>query len=260
MPVHFVFDLGWVLPGVKMRSVLIALLVSLAPPVAASDAIDAFVQGNVLGTLYHEIGHAMIDVLELPVLGQEEDAADTLAVVLTHNLWEEDEARMVASATALSFYLSAGENEEPAYWDVHGPDEQRFFNTVCLFYGADPEARADFAEENELPPERAEYCPEEFALADDSWAGLLADVELAEGAPPANSFRFVAPETDSDIATLLADEVADLNARFALPVTVTVRLEACDEANAFYFPDDQSITICTEYVDYLTQQAVEAEL
>lgn len=243
-----------------MRFVFFAVMAAFAQPVAASETVEEYVQGNVLATLYHEIGHAMIDVLELPVLGQEEDAADTLAVVLTHNLWEEDEARSVASATAMSFYLAAGESDEPSYWDVHGPDEQRFFNTVCLFYGADPEARADFAEENELPPERAEYCPDEFTLADESWGGLLADVELAEGASPATSFLFVDPKHGSDLATLLADEVADLNTRFALPVTVTVRLEPCDEANAFYDPADQSILICTEYVDYLTQQAVEANL
>jgi hypothetical protein len=243
-----------------MRFFLVPVLACLSHPVAASDAVDAFVQGNVLGTLYHEIGHAMIDVLQLPVLGQEEDAADTLAVVLTHNLWEEEDARSVATATALSFLLTAGEGNEPAYWGVHGPDEQRFFNTVCLFYGADPDARADFAKENELPSERAEYCPEEFTLADESWGGLLADVELVEGVAPTASFRFVDPEDGSDVAALLADEVADLNTRFALPVTVTVRLEACDEANAFYDPADQSILICTEYVDYLTQQAIDADL
>jgi hypothetical protein len=243
-----------------MRLVLFALMTAFAQPVAASDAVEEYVQGNVLATLYHEIGHAMIDVLELPVLGQEEDAADTLAVVLTHNLWEEAEARSVATATAMSFYLAAGESDEPSYWDVHGPDEQRFFNTVCLFYGADPDARADFAEENELPPERAEYCADEFSLADESWRGLLADTELGEGDDPAASFAFEDPEDGSDLATLLADEVTDLNARFALPVTVAVRLGPCGEANAFYDPADQSILICTEYVDYLTQQAAEADL
>jgi hypothetical protein len=243
-----------------MRSLLFPVLVCLAQPVAASEGVDAFVQGNILATLYHEIGHAMIDVLELPVLGQEEDAADTLAVVLTHNLWEEEWARSVASATAMSFYLAAGESDEPSYWDVHGPDEQRFYNTVCLFYGADPDARADFAEENELPPERADYCPDEFTLADEAWGAFLYDVTLDEGAKSAKSFRFDPPKAGGEIATLLADEVADLNARYALPVTIEVRLDACGEANAFYDPSDRSITICSEYVDYLTQQAVDADL
>lgn len=243
-----------------MRLFPFFMVACMAQPVAASEGVEAFVQGNVLGTLYHELGHAMIDVLALPVLGQEEDAADVLAVVLTHNLWQEDEARAVASSTALSFLLTAAEGNEPVYWDVHGPDEQRFFNTVCLFYGADPEGRADFAEDYELPSDRAEVCPEEFALADESWAGLLADVELDEDAPPASSFRFEGGEKDDWVAALLADEVADLNTRFALPVTLSVRLEPCGEANAFYDPADQSILICSEYIDYLAQQARDADL
>ncbi len=243
-----------------MRSLPIPLLAILAQPVAASEATGAFIQGNVIGTFYHEIGHAMIDVLELPVLGQEEDAADVLAVVLTHNLWEEDSARSVASATAMSFLLAATAGRETAYWGVHGPDEQRFYNTVCLFYGADPEARADFAQLYDLPQERAEYCAEEFALADASWGTYLAEVELEEGTPEAQSFHFEAPEEASEISALLAEEVADLNARFALPVTVTVRLEPCGEANAFYDPADHSILICMEYVEYLTQQAIDANL
>ena len=35
--------------------------------------------------------------------------------------------------------------------DVHGPDLQRFYNLVCLFYGADPDTRDDFAADMNLP-------------------------------------------------------------------------------------------------------------
>ncbi len=244
--------------GGFMRVLMIPILVCLAQPALASEEAQSFVEGNVLATLYHEIGHALIDVLDLPVLGREEDAADSLAMVMTHNMWVEEQARSVAMATALSFLISAEGGAEPAFWDVHGTDEQRFYTTVCLFYGADAENRADFAEDTGLPEGRAEGCAAEFTLADESWGSLLDDVTLEDGDPPAASFEFQGGE--GPISDLLADEVSDLNDRFKLPVTVPVVLGECDEANAFYDPGKKEITICTEYVDFLEEQAAAADL
>src|SRR5690606_30706803 len=155
-----------------------------------------------------EIGHALIDLLELPVLGQEEDAADVLAVVMTDRLWLEDHARAAANATALSYRFSTEDDtDEPAFWGVHGPDSQRFYNIVCLFYGADTDTRADFAEAHDLPDERAETCEEEFALADASWGPFLDSIAIDEEAPPAASFVFEDRSGGEDeIAALLANE------------------------------------------------------
>ena len=82
---------------------LCVAIAAVALPARAQDVSEAavsYVVGNVLSTFYHELGHAMIDVMHLPVLGQEEDAADILSVILTNDLWEEDMARQTALATA----------------------------------------------------------------------------------------------------------------------------------------------------------------
>ena len=126
----------------------LALSVPLAP--AHADGAQDFVTANVISTLYHEFGHALIHLTDSPVLGREEDAADILSVVLLDAFWEEDAAQSVTALTALSFELAAQEDENPAYWGTHGLDMQRYYNQVCLFYGADPEARATLAEEFEL--------------------------------------------------------------------------------------------------------------
>ncbi|MBA4350919.1 MAG: hypothetical protein C0427_06690, partial [Rhodobacter sp.] len=48
------------------------------------DLTDAewHVRDVMLAIFYHELGHALIDVMQLPVLGLEEDAADVLSVVM----------------------------------------------------------------------------------------------------------------------------------------------------------------------------------
>jgi hypothetical protein len=231
-----------------------ALILSGAAATAApSDDAIAYVEDNVLAIFYHELGHALIDVLQLPVLGQEEDAADVLSVVLTDQLWEEEQAGAVATASAL-FYLALASETEPedvVWWSVHGPDLQRHYNTICLFYGANPDLRQAYAEGFDLPADRAAGCPEEYDLAAGSWGVFLDEIETGE---PGDSLRFAVDPADS-ISILLADEVVALNEAFLLPEPVDVFLDSCGEPNAFYDPGARSITICTELVDFLQEQA-----
>ncbi len=50
---------------------------------------------------------------------------------------------------------------------------------------------------------------------------------------------------------LLAAEVVNMNADFRLPHEVRVKVESCDEPNAFYDPESVSITFCAEFVPHL---------
>ncbi|MDZ7908145.1 MAG: DUF4344 domain-containing metallopeptidase [Gemmobacter sp.] len=245
---------------------MVAAVVGLGTPALGEDlSVDAqrFVEGNLIGTFYHELGHALIDVLDLPVLGQEEDAADTLAVVLINDLWEKEDAEWLGRATADYYYYtvdwSGAAADETAWWGVHGPDEQRYYNHVCLFYGTDPAGLADLATEYELPEDRAEGCAEEFQLASDSWGVFLDDIRLEDGAAPARGMKLEASKAAPYYA-LFAQEVRDWNDRFSLPTPVTVRIEDCGEANAFYSSHDSSITMCSEYVDWLISVSQEANL
>lgn len=46
--------------------------------------------------LYHEVGHALIDMLDIPVLGKEEDAVDGFAAVLATTMDLDDVALAAA--------------------------------------------------------------------------------------------------------------------------------------------------------------------
>ena len=215
-------------------------------------AVQDFVEANLLATFYHELGHALIDILELPVFGQEEDAADVASTLMIDALYEEDAARALAYDTAFGFLGEAERGGEPAWWDTHGPDQQRYYNIVCLFYGANPDEREDLAEEMGLPEERAETCPEEFDLAQASW-GPVWD-ELAENAP-GNSIGppTVSGNSDATVFTenVIGIELDALNQDFVLPVKLGVAIEPCGEPNAFYDPDADLIIMYTEFADYL---------
>ncbi|WP_420012750.1 DUF4344 domain-containing metallopeptidase [Tateyamaria sp.] len=224
---------------------LLAFLI-LAGPVWADETRDRFVEANLLGIFYHEFGHALIDVLGLPVFGQEEDAADVASILMIDAFYEEEAAVDLAYDAAFGFLGEAEVAGNVAYWDVHGPDEQRFYNTVRLFYGANPEVREDFAEDMGLPMDRAETCPEEFELAYDSWSAAFDDI-----AGQGTSLQFEANGFDNLTVDVIAAEVAALNGDFNLPDRVGVVIEECGKANAFYDPAEVQIIMCTEFEAHL---------
>lgn len=234
---------------IQARKALALGLAMLAIPAAADEAEDAFVEANLLAIFYHELGHALIDVMRLPVFGQEEDAADVASIFLIDWIFENEAA--IDLAYDASFGLAAEammeEGSEIAYWGVHGASAQRFYNTVCLFYGADPDTRDDFAADMDLPKDRAETCPEEFALADESWGPVLDELAEAQG----HALTLGEGAVPGLTTDLMTEELGYLADEIALPEKVTVYVEPCDEPNAFYIPAEKAIVMCTEFAPYL---------
>jgi hypothetical protein len=247
-----------------LRSLALGVTVSaIAGSYAWADSLDpevkAFVQGNVLGIFYHELGHALIDLEGVPIFGQEEDAADVFSVFMTVSVFEPEHALELAYDYAIGFDAEARAREDAgediAWWDVHGPDEQRFYNTVCLFYGSDPETFDYYAEDMGLPEERAEYCPDEFAQAEDAWGEILDSVIDQNGG---DTISYNGPRDGWLAGEILAEEIAALNAEISLSYPLEVELASCDEANAYYDPQEARITFCTEFVDHLIDLAEES--
>lgn len=231
-----------------------AIALSTALPASAefsfgNEDVQGYVESNLLSVLYHELGHALIDIQGLPIFGQEEDAADVLSVFLIDAFWEEESAVQIAYDSAFGFQAEA-DQYEPMFWDVHGPDLQRYYNLICVFYGANTDEREDVAEELGLPEERAEYCDFEYEQAAGSWGAALDEITVDGGG---NTIVLGRIETDTDgaevTANLVKAEVEALNAEFKLPSKLVVNVEACGEANAWYDPAVREITMCTEFAD-----------
>ncbi len=239
----------------KRLSVIAALtLVTMGGVALAQEASeeDAFVEANILAIFYHELGHAVIDLMEVPIFGQEEDAADVMSVLLIDWLFEEDSAQAIAYDSAFGFLNDPEGTEDVEYWGVHGPDEQRFYNHVCLFYGANPDVRDDLADDLGLPEERADSCPEEYEQAADSWSAIFDAMAAQATGVPMVFLPGYGPDAEI-INPILQSEVADMNADMRLPQKLTVIVDSCDEANAFYGPQEVSVTFCTEFVPHLRE-------
>lgn len=124
-------------------------------------------------TFFHEMGHALIAIYDLPVTGKEEDAVDQLAALILLEGGEEGENAAIDGANSF-----VGEDEEEmddlSFWDEHSFDEQRFYNILCWIYGKDPEGYQYLVDDETLPAGRAERCPAEYDRMSRSWQALLA--------------------------------------------------------------------------------------
>jgi Putative metallopeptidase len=133
---------------------------------AAADrgvAPEAAWEGALVFVLLHESGHAVFDVLKVPVLGREEDAADQFAAFLLLRQGEEEARRVLRGAAWMYLHDSKGRMpDESDFADVHGLDAQRFYNVLCMAYGSNPAGFSGMIEKGYLPKERAEGCSDEF--------------------------------------------------------------------------------------------------
>jgi len=124
---------------------------------------DAIV-GPTLEVFLHEFGHAVFDYLSVPILGREEDAADQFAAYLMLQFAKSD-ARRLMVGVAYSYNIDASQpsTKTNPFADEHGLPAQRFYNVLCMAYGADSRLFVELVEKGYLPKERAEGCADEYA-------------------------------------------------------------------------------------------------
>ena len=158
--------------------------------------------GPLFDTSLHEFAHALFDMLNLPVLGREEDAADQVAAYIYLQLGAAESRRLIMG-TVYAYATEAMKGELPSsleevaeaikaerptsleeFAGEHGTPAQRAYNVMCMAYGADRKVFGDFVEKGFLPRERAEFCHEEYEQVRDAFQALVAphiDQDLAGG-------------------------------------------------------------------------------
>jgi hypothetical protein len=127
---------------------------------------------------FHESGHMVINIYDLPAVGREEDDADQVSayLMLQPNPDGTVDKRRLDQITdaARSFAAdSEGEVDDSALADVHSPTKARLYNLECWAYGADPAYGADIVSAGLLPQDRADSCEAEYAQLRRAWDRLL---------------------------------------------------------------------------------------
>ncbi len=115
------------------------------------------VDANIKFILYHEVAHALIDAYNIPIIGREESAADTFAILMMLNNNDKEIQHVIR------FYDTVREDKPVssniAYWDEHMLFAQTYYDMLCLAYGKDSNAYSMY---KDLLNDRAERCKYEY--------------------------------------------------------------------------------------------------
>jgi hypothetical protein len=242
-----------------------------------------FLVGNVIFTLAHEFGHAVISEFGLPVLGREEDAADNFATLTLVQIGGAFAHQVVIDAAQGLLTMSRDEtssNDPVKFYDEHGLGPQRAAQIICLLYGSDPPAFTSLADRARLPEGRRDGCIGDFQQMSDTWRQLLAPNLGRAGASLWQRLFRRSRETSSSVVMPVSYGEAPDNlkpvrsflVRIGLLETVRdyavqnftfrsgIRLEAisCGEPNASWDPQARKLTFCYELVAAMLPAAIEA--
>ena len=138
--------------------------------------LTEFVVANMLFAFVHEMTHAVIHEMELPVLGREEDAADAYTILSMLKIGTTMTHQVLVEASKAWFLMdkrNQREGTQPDAWDAHGLDEQRAYQIVCLMVGSGKEQFKDLANETNLPEERQETGQDDYKRVSWSWEKAL---------------------------------------------------------------------------------------
>lgn len=136
-----------------------------------------YLQANLRFIVMHEVGHALVDLLDLPITGREEDAADQLAGwMMLKNVDTSESFGTLAMNMQMAADFFAADSQEYGmahYADVHSLGQQRFFNIQCMIYGHDPARFLRIVTSGSLPEDRAQGCPDESKRITNAWTALM---------------------------------------------------------------------------------------
>ena len=128
--------------------------------------------------LYHELGHALLNIQRTATFGREEDNADQIATLL---LLEDNKRRNHADSNiGILGVFNFWRGRDNAYLSKHqltgphSPDQQRAFNIVCWAIGSDSTSRyKHLAAMTEFPIQRIPSCVAEYQRAEEAMRILI---------------------------------------------------------------------------------------
>jgi len=141
----------------------VAKIEQMAPrnPSAGSLPPELMIVGAFVQTVLHEVSEAIFDILEVPVWGREEDAADKLAGFIMVQFGKEVALKVMVGA---AWFFDASDRTWTGndFASVESPEAQRLFNYLCIAFGSDPATFKFLLDQNLLPVRRAQRCTAEY--------------------------------------------------------------------------------------------------
>ena len=254
-----------------------------AAPATLPPFAEEFLVGNIAFIVFHEFGHAIIREFNVPLLGLEEDAADTIAAVTLLSQDHDDPSDKV-SLTELLAMAAVGNlltwktglekgNTEMAVWSQHSLSVKRFARIICLLYGSDTPRYQWIADMAKMPDIRSDWCEDELAVARHGVDWLVKTYGAKAGTGGAKphgriSVVFEKPRSADQERALgflkkrhvLEKAAAIVDTEFDFPQPFSVRVKDCSGPNAYWDPDARELLFCYDLLETLAKVSSKPEI
>jgi hypothetical protein len=214
-----------------------------------------FVVGNTLFILLHELGHVHFSDMQFPVLGREEDEADTFAAITMLKIGTSLSQRVLANASQ-GWFLSERRDQQtgakPLYYDEHDLSPQRAYWIVCLMVGSDPAKFKKLADDAKMPESRQQSCKANYAKASRSWDMVLEPYRRSPDQPETKiNVRYGDAEGTFEVfarafrAMRILETVAERSASgYVWSAPFTLEMRSCGGPNAGWDDETRTVKIC----------------
>jgi Putative metallopeptidase len=214
-----------------------------------------FVVGNTLFILLHELGHVHFSEMHLPVLGREEDEADTFATLTLLKVGTSFSQRVLANASQ-GWFLSERRDQQtrakPLYYDEHDLSPQRAYQIVCLMVGSDPAKFKDIADRAKMPESRQQSCKRDYTKASRSWDIVLSPYRRGPDQPETKiNLNYGDAEGNFDVFARafreirILETVAERSAStYVWSAPFALEMRSCDGPNAGWDDETRTVKIC----------------
>ena len=219
-----------------------------------------FVAGNMLFVGFHEMGHALVGQLRLPVLGRGEDAADSFATLAMLQEGTEFSVNVLVQAARGWFLMDRREQKLGnmlSFYDEHGLDKQRAYAIVCLMVGSNDKQFKELADWVQMPEERQQTCHNDYDDAKYSWDVVLkpflrsadqpkSNIDIVYEPGPGKLDAYARSFRSIGFLETLAEHTSR---RYVLPRPIGMVMKGCGDSNAWWNTPTLKETLCYEMAE-----------
>ena len=218
--------------------------------------LSQFSKNVLTHVVLHEFGHAFIREFKIPVLGNEENIADSFATnFISQNL--RDDAVEIITARAKSWIVEDSEVNSKDYdhKGEHELDIRRAYRAMCLLYGADPADWADMINWVEFSEGDLSGCSDAAPDQIDGWHKTLSAIKISN-AKPSDKIEIIYGEGPYKLAVQKAqvfEKIAKLMRQYKWPNKITLHFDHCD-VGARWSRSERKILVCDNYLARFIEQ------
>lgn len=230
--------------------------------------VSSFARDVTLHVILHEIGHALIREFDIPILGNEETAADAFATYyLTTYL--PGRAVDVLSARTASLMIEANETPDVDWAGEHDDDARRAFQIAALAVAADPVKYKPVADIVGMTEGQIDDARDYGAEIRRSWRRVLEPLWMPEGELSSEA-RVLYDVDNPFLARLCSDSGDDGDKGGGLAAEIEAAIQRFDwhsqvtvhfvegGGGAGWSRSSRTVTVHSEYVQRFIEQGAGA--